>query len=150
MRSRTQRHKELLSLLKEQPLSNQIEVVRRMRARGFEVTQSSISRDFRLLQIAKLGGRYLPADEVVNDESDSGKDSRFVLGMSFAGDNLIVVKTKPGAAAITAAAIDEAEHPDVLGTIAGDDTVFLAVSSREAQQRVEAHIITLCREKGFQ
>ncbi len=149
MEGKSRRQAALLSELKSGNLSNQDEVVEAMRSRGFAVTQPSISRDFRELGIAKKGGVYIVPGELnrpVNYAAHSKGQRGFSEGRNLlpsmvhavcaAGSSLLVIKTEPGAAQVVAAAIDKREWNEVVGTIAGDDTVFLATGSKNAQRAI--------------
>ena len=98
---------------------------------GFEVTQSSVSRDLRELGVLKASGRYLvPPDEISRANGDFGALAQFVRTVRPAGTSLTVIRTTIGAAASVAVALDKAEWPEVVGTISGDDTIFIATSGR--------------------
>ena len=139
--TKTLRQKTLLELLASEALSSQQEVVRRMNESGFSATQPSISRDFRELGIVKLGGRYLAVDS--KEESlELSSETRvnpwaLIVELLPAGPHLLVAKTKIGAASLIATQLDSAGLRDIVGTIAGDDTVFVAVPGEAAQRRIE-------------
>jgi transcriptional regulator of arginine metabolism len=131
----------ILRILRETPVRKQDELVRLLRREGHEVTQSSISRDLRELGVLKASGRYLPPAEATSHvNSDFGMLRQFVRGLATAGTSLIVLKTTVGAAQSVAAAIDKAEWPEVVGTISGDDTIFLATDTARAQARAVARL----------
>lgn len=143
MESKINRQRELVTLLKSQAFRNQSEVVDAMRALGFEVTQPSISRDFRELGVVKLGGRYVPAGRQLHEmDTASGQVNAFTLVRSVktAGPNLVVIVTGAGAAPVVAAAIDRYAPDDIVGTIAGDDTVFVATTSVRGQSTILSYI----------
>lgn len=110
-----------------EPVNSQAELRRRLKARGFKASQATLSRDMAVIGVARAAGadgpRYLvdghggalPLDPV----------RRLVDGVDHS-DTLVVVRTKASAASTVARALDEAHLDDVLGTIAGDDTVFVA------------------------
>ncbi|HTH52222.1 MAG TPA: hypothetical protein VL501_09830, partial [Pyrinomonadaceae bacterium] len=94
---------------------------------GFQVTQASVSRDLDQLGVVKVNGAYsLPrVDE---------KRSQFgPVAFQTAGDNLIVAKTLSGLASAVTVRIDSADIPEIVGTIAGDDTIFIAVRDHKSQ-----------------
>jgi transcriptional regulator of arginine metabolism len=133
----------ILRILRGTPVRKQDELVRLLRREGHEVTQSSISRDLRELGVLKASGRYLPPTALaVNTHSDFHMLRQFVRSIATAGPSLIVVKTTIGAAQSVAAAIDKAEWPEIVGTISGDDTIFLATDTARAQ----AQAVTRLRE----
>ncbi len=101
------------------------------------MTQSSVSRDITALQLVKFDGAYrrpAPGSRVV--DPDERRIAEGVLTVDPAGDALVVLHTPPGEANRVAVAIDRLAWPDVVGTIAGDDTIFLAVKERDSQRRV--------------
>ncbi|MCB0322350.1 MAG: hypothetical protein KDD69_02220 [Bdellovibrionales bacterium] len=148
------RQRELVTLLEREELSSQGEVVRAMKRLGYDVTQPSISRDFKELGIAKLGGRYLAlqsrSEAPLAAVADRGVGDAMVRELKVAGPNLLVLRTRPGAASVVAAAIDAHPHPAVLGTIAGDDTVFVALSGAEAHSGVKKHFAVVWKQEGLQ
>lgn len=128
-------------LLREQEIHSQADLLRLLRKKGVRITQPSISRDLMELRVAKVHGRYLPADVLGTSDPPAGPElegvASFILGVSAAGPNLMVIKTPPGVAVPVALAIDRAEWPEVIGTIAGDDTLFVAIPGRREQARVQ-------------
>jgi transcriptional regulator of arginine metabolism len=125
---RDQRQREILAILRERPVGNQIELTEALAERGIQATQSSVSRDLRDLGIARVGGRYVPPVEGDEDEGGLPDVVRFVHGLKPAGAHLTVVFTATGAAQSVALAIDRAGWPEVVGTMAGDDTIFVATA----------------------
>ncbi|MFO1425474.1 MAG: hypothetical protein U1F11_00565 [Steroidobacteraceae bacterium] len=135
----SERRNAILRILRGAPVRKQVELVRLLRKEGHEVTQSSVSRDLRDLGVLKASGRYLPpAAETANTLGDFDTLRQFVRGVATAGPSLTVLRTTIGAAQSVAAAIDRAEWPEVVGTISGDDTIFIATATARAQaQAVE-------------
>lgn len=127
---KNERHEALLSIVREGPVLSQAELADKLSTRGFRVTQASVSRDLDELGIAKHGGSYeLPkAADFVSDFGNVRLDT--------AGDCLIVGKCAPGLASAITVQIDSSGISDIVGTIAGDDTIFVAVRDREAQATV--------------
>jgi transcriptional regulator of arginine metabolism len=137
--SRSARQQAILDILQEQKVTRQAEVVALLKSRGIAATQSSVSRDLRQLGIAKLGDRYGQARSSTND--DNPRPPRdFVRGTAPAGANLLVIRTAVGAAARVAVYLDRADWPEVVGTISGDDTVFVATDSVAGQRSVQARL----------
>ena len=135
METKLERQRALLSILRNRRLTSQGSVVRAMRSAGFSVTQPSISRDFQELGIVKLGGRYVSSSEM--QEPEPTPENFSVLEIKAAGPNISVLTTPAGAANLVAIRIDSQQIPGVVGTIAGDDTVFVALSGKAAQVRLE-------------
>ena len=133
--NRDRRHQEILAILRGTSVGSQGELVEALHHRGYLCTQSSVSRDLRDLGIARIAGHYVvPAR---NGDADVGfrEVLHFVRGARPAGSNLTVVFTSVGAAQSVALAIDRAAWSEVVGTMAGDDTIFVATASARDQQR---------------
>jgi transcriptional regulator of arginine metabolism len=140
------RRNAILRILRGTRVRKQDELVRLLREAGHEVTQSSISRDLRDLGVMKSAGRYLPPLEGARSAVDDfAAVRRFVRGVATAGDSLTVVRTTAGAAQSVAIAIDKADWPEVVGTISGDDTIFVATDTARAQAQLVARLRELFR-----
>lgn len=134
--ARARRQRALADLIRAEPLASQEEVTARLAAHGFQVNQATVSRDLEQLGAVKVkrGGvlGYALPDQI--GDSDWSADrlqrilSEWVRSVEAAG-NLVIVKTPPGSAHLVAHAIDHTPLPEVAGTIAGDDTLFIAVSN---------------------
>jgi transcriptional regulator of arginine metabolism len=127
----------LVRILRQSAVGRQAELVRLLRREGFEATQSSVSRDLRDLGVAKAADRYL-LPEVEDALSPSHFESvrAFVKSCRGAGPTLVVVRTTAGAAQSVALAIDKARWSEVVGTLAGDDTIFIACDTARGQRRL--------------
>ncbi|HUX73520.1 MAG TPA: hypothetical protein VMV25_06450 [Steroidobacteraceae bacterium] len=126
----------LAKIIREQAVGRQSELVDLLRKRGHAATQSSVSRDLRELGVAKLGRRYILSAAAAAPTSDFSTLRQFVGSRFTAGANLTVLKTKIGAAQSVAVAVDAAAWPEVVGTISGDDTIFIATRSARDQRRL--------------
>jgi transcriptional regulator of arginine metabolism len=136
-RQQIDRRNAILRILRGGVVRRQNDLAQLLKKEGFEVTQSSISRDLHELGVLKAGGRYLvPPDEISRANGDFGALSQFVRTVRAAGNSITVIRTTIGAAASVAVALDKAEWPEVVGTISGDDTIFLATADSRAQQRL--------------
>lgn len=138
------RHRQILSLVRRMRVTGQQQVVDLLLERGIEATQSSVSRDFAELGVVKVGGRYqAPRRDAAEQQLDQ-EIARYLRTIRPAGPSLTVVLTLTGAAQTVALAIDRSGWPEVVGTLGGDDTVFLAtVGAREQKkviQRLEAAV----------
>ena len=117
------------------PQPNQRKLVDRLRRLGFGATQSSISRDLSFLGAIKtVRGYELP--EVNRRDSDLQEIANLLRTVTPAGANLLVVRTATGAAQRVALFLDRRDWPEVAGTIAGDDTVFVATKNATDQRKV--------------
>jgi len=126
----------LAKIIREQTVGRQAELVEQLRKLGFEATQSSVSRDLRELGVAKRGDRYVLADASLLPKSDFTSLRQFVSGRQTAGANLTILKTHIGTAQSVAVAIDGARWPEVIGTISGDDTIFIATAGAREQRQL--------------
>ena len=143
-----QRRAVIEEILRREAIHNQLELVARLTERGLAVTQSSVSRDLHEIGAVRVEGRYLPPDALGAGEPHPAElvdVAGFVQGMAAAGPYLLVVKTPPGIAPLVALAIDRAAWPEVAGTVAGDDTFFVATAGRRQQARVEARLAGLVK-----
>ena len=135
------RRNAIVQLLRQGLVRKQGDLVHMLQRDGFTVTQSSVSRDLRDLGVLKAGGRYvMPPDEITRANGDFGALAQFVRQILPAGTCLTVVKTTIGSAASVAVAIDKAEWPEVVGTISGDDTIFVATNGEPAQEQLIARL----------
>lgn len=141
----TARHHAITRLLRSGGVRRQADLVRLLRAEGHAVTQSSVSRDLREIGVLKAAGGYvLPGDEAgTRAGSDFETLARFVRELRTAGPSLTVVKTDTGAAQSVALAIDRADWPDVVGTLSGDDTIFIATASARDQSALVKRLRSL-------
>src|SRR3954471_12264166 len=133
---REHRHREILSLLRRRRVASQGEIVVRLHERGIEATQSSVSRDLRDLAVAKVGGRYVAPLHHEGRSDDLRAAAHFLRTIRVAGPHLAVVLTVTGSAQAVGLALDQAEYPEVVGTLAGDDTVFVATATTSDQKRL--------------
>jgi transcriptional regulator of arginine metabolism len=126
-----QRHKAILEIVRGGEIASQEELMRGLKARRIEVSQSTLSRDIQELMLAKTGGVYtvVEAEPVkASEESLSRIIREFTLDIEEA-HNIVVVKTGPGHASTVSQALDDAGWPECIGSIAGENTVFVAVRS---------------------
>ena len=137
---REARHRAILEILDSQAISRQSELVRLLNQRGITATQSSISRDLRSLGIAKLGEAY----GAPNAPADTGDEQRLIGGyvrrLDTAGPHLLVVETAVGAAQRVAVFLDRTGWPEIVGTVSGDDTIFVATRNAGDQRRLSARL----------
>ena len=134
------RRKDLLRILRLGHAESQQAIVAALREAGHDVTQATVSRDLSELGATKVrlngGFVYRLPDEVPRGDADlvarnlARTLAEFVLDVRTA-DSLVVLKTAPGHASAVARAIDQAPPPQVVGTVAGDDTIFVATGARD-------------------
>lgn len=143
MQKKNTRQAALLKIVDHQPVSSQEELVRLLHEIGYEATQSSISRDVRELGLVRIQGRYVPAKRLDMEalaDVRSIYENELIKFCEPVGANMVVIKTPIGAASAVAVDLDRKEWPEIIGTVAGDDTIFVAVRSRAAQGRVLSRI----------
>jgi transcriptional regulator of arginine metabolism len=134
---RRKRHLKILELISTRAIRTQEALAEALASEGWEVTQSSVSRDITALRLVKSDGAYRrPLPGALVADPDQRRIAEGALTAEPAGGSLIVVHTPPGEANRVAVALDRLAWPDVVGTIAGDDTIFLAVKDDTAQRRV--------------
>ena len=141
--SKTARHKAILDLLEEGPVESQDWLQHRLERKGFEVGQATLSRDIHELRLVKGPEGYRRADLGAGVEgvlpSVMQLARQFVVEVRQA-QNLLVVKTTVGSAQPVAAALDASHWPEVVGTIAGDDTVLVIAADKKKAQALARHI----------
>ena len=148
-----QRHNAIRELIAHSLVSNQDELRRKLRRRGFEVTQATLSRDIHELRLSKGPGGYtLPNGNGSHGDAaaaiDDGPPSVAEMIDSFGlranqAMNQVVVRTAMGGAQPVAAALDREAWPEVVGTVAGDDTVLVICPDPRRAAEVEARLRTI-------
>lgn len=139
MKNRRQRR--ILEIVSNETIGTQKELAERLQQEGFETTQATISRDIKELLLVKvnIGGdryKYVIAQETpVTDAKLRMVLREFIVSYDFS-ENLLILNTAPGNANTVASAIDRARWPQVIGTLAGDDTVMLVIKPKEAVKDV--------------
>ena len=136
------RHQKIIELVDNYEIETQEELADRLREEGFQVTQATVSRDIRALKLSKVScgnGRQKYVAVKQDDTHLSAKYSR-VLKDGFVSmdkaQNILVIKTVSGMAMAVAAAVDAMEMEEIVGSIAGDDTIMAAVRSNEDVEAV--------------
>jgi transcriptional regulator of arginine metabolism len=122
------RQKKILSLIRAKRIGTQEDLTAHLERAGVTATQSSVSRDLVELGIIKHQGHYKVP------KATSGAAARGLLDLEMAGDALVVARCEPGLASSVAVEIDRVTIPEIVGTIAGEDTIFIAVTERKAQR----------------
>jgi len=144
---RRQRQLKILELISTHAISTQEELADALAREGWEVTQSSVSRDIAALHLVKVDGVYQRAASAqrARHDPDEQRIAEGVLTIDTAGDALLVLHTPPGEANRVGAALDRLAWPEVLGNISGDDTIFVALRNAAGQRRVLATMRRLVR-----
>ena len=124
-----ERQKRILNLIREKPIGTQEALRSHLEKAGVPATQSSVSRDLEALGVVKHHGRYaLP--------HANGDATRGLVSLDTAGQALVVAKCLPGRASSVAVEIDDAAISQIVGTLAGEDTIFIAVRDQKSQRAV--------------
>jgi len=146
MKVKNSRMEALKMLISSMELGSQEEVLQALEREGFKLTQATLSRDLKQLKVAKaasMNGKYvyvLPNDTMYKRVTrprtamEMLQTSGFI-SISFSG-NMGVIKTRPGYASSIAYNIDNSESPNIIGTIAGDDTIFIVIKEEATQDDV--------------
>ena len=122
-----ERQKRILNLIRAKRIGTQEELRAHLEQTGVPATQSSVSRDLEELGVLKHHGFYAMPHA-------NGDAARGLLGLDVAGDVLIVAKCLPGRASSVAVEIDDAAISEIVGTLAGEDTIFIAVRDQKSQR----------------
>ena len=145
--ARATRQLKILEIIAKYDIDTQEDLVAKLRQEGFNVTQATVSRDVKDMNIIKVlspdGRHYKYVAQQVQDNSATDKFHNMfkgvVLNVSY-GENIIVIKTESGSAAMAAALLDKLNFDGILGVIAGDDTIFVAVDTKENTPNVASKI----------
>lgn len=146
--SKAYRHEQILKLIRSRPLHSQTELAAALERRGLHISQVTLSRDLRDLGLVKSAAGYVVAppagDAAAARESGPATELGRIL-REFVRDlrpaqNLVVIKTEPGAAPTVAAALDAENWREVVGSLAGDDTVLLISADAAAGRRLLRHL----------
>ena len=133
------RRRTILEVLESHEIANQVHLQEVLEERGWSATQPQLSRDLRALHVAKEGGVYRTTERTTRLAA-----LRVLLrGAQAAGPNLVCVHGEPGAASAIARALEAEGIEGIVGTVAGDDTVFVAVERKSSGEEVLALIESL-------
>lgn len=133
---KTKRHRKILELIKENIVGTQEELADLLKQEGFRVTQATVSRDIKELALIKISvgnDRYrysLPTEITVSETRLRFMLKEFVLNYA-ASENILIVRTAPGNANAVASAMDNAQWAEILGSVAGDDTILVVARKKE-------------------
>jgi transcriptional regulator of arginine metabolism len=141
---REKRRQAILAIIGAETIGRQSLLVERLQSEGFQATQSGVSRDLREMNIVKEGDGYsAPSITTVGDTAKQlDVPEGFVRELDTAGANLTIVKTATGAAQRVAVFLDRSEWPEIVGTVSGDDTIFIATRDARAQKTLLAKLKT--------
>ena len=151
---KNKRQNKILELISEREIGTQEELAALLKEAGFRVTQATISRDIRELRITKMPiekgrQRYVSIQRDDPTDTDRERYKRILKDAIVSMDtaqNILVVRTNAGMAMAVGAAIDGIRFSSIVGSLAGDDTVFLAVKSKEEAEMILRRIETVTEE----
>jgi transcriptional regulator of arginine metabolism len=145
------RQNAIREIVGSRPVASQEELRQLLAERGWDVTQSTLSRDMRDLRLARVptasGTRYTTADAAVHDDGRAMLSSifpQFFVRLDSVRE-FLVVRTKIAGAQPIAEAIDAEDNPDILGTIAGENNILIICRSDAARERVAKRLLALSR-----
>ena len=139
---KSRRHRRIMDIINNQRVATQKELCEALRSNGFDVTQATVSRDIKELHLVKIpdgdGYRYaIPNAAAANRDQEKLRRimKESVIDINYS-ENIIVIKTLPGGAQSVASGIDSYKLEGLLGTVAGDDTIFVVVKPKKAVVKV--------------
>ena len=136
------RHEKIMELIHKYDIDTQEELAARLNEAGFKVTQATVSRDIRALKMTKVTGKNGKSHYAILKEAPHALEDKYARVLKDAlvsmdvGQNLLVIRTVPGMAVGVAAALDGQNWPEILGCIAGDDTIMCAAKTQEQAEHV--------------
>ena len=139
---KAERHAQILDIVSQQSIETQEELVEALHKRNFSVTQATVSRDIKELRLVKVLTEEGVYRYAAVTSADNKLTDRFVRMFSDsitsmqASGNLVVLRTLSGSANIAASIIDSLKHPDILGCVAGDDTILVIAKNAESVQNI--------------
>lgn len=143
------RHSKIIEIIKDYEVETQQELAQLLKTKGFDVTQATVSRDIKELRLVKILGRNGKYKYARSNEGNQLVSERFmklfkdaVIDIDIAS-NFVVVKTLVGSANAAAAAIDALDVEKIVGSIAGDDTIFLLLRTEKDAQEVREYFESL-------
>jgi transcriptional regulator of arginine metabolism len=146
--TKNQRQHRIIKLLESRPVNNQTQLVALLAEEGVDATQATVSRDLEDLGVVKVrlpGGDTayalpeLPTQQFAPDEHLRRVLGEWVVDVAHSG-NLVVLRTPPGSAHVVGSALDRAGLDDVIGTVAGDDTVLVVIDEETGGAAMAAHL----------
>jgi transcriptional regulator of arginine metabolism len=140
--TKAQRQAAILATISRASIRTQEDLAEALRNRGVEASQVTLSRDLRQLGVFKAPDGYREAGPEPRPEAAAALAGvvRQFLTEAIPAQNLVVLKTRPGGAAALALAIDRAHWPEVIGTVAGDDTILAVAPSHKAAETIAARL----------
>jgi len=149
MSSLEDRRRVILDAIAGRRIETQEQMVDALRERGIEASQASVSRDITALRLVKADGRWTaPPRQIPTTNPFEDRIAGRLLSVLPAGDHLMVLKTPPGEAQGVALALDGLEPEGIVGTVAGDDTIFAATVDAAAGTKLAKRLKNLIPTRG--
>ena len=147
MNSKTQRLSIIRKIIRSEYISSQEELIARLEECGVQVTQSTLSRDLKFMQVAKVPNKekgyvYVLPNSTLADHQISTNITDNIIQVAFSG-NLCVITTKPGYASAISVPIDSKGIPEILGSIAGDNNIILVLREDYSKSKMMAELTML-------
>ncbi|MBR5822048.1 MAG: ArgR family transcriptional regulator [Alistipes sp.] len=147
MNSKTQRLSIIRKIIRSEYISSQEELIARLEECGVQVTQSTLSRDLKFMQVAKVphkekGYVYVLPNSTISDHQISTNITDNIIQVAFSG-NICVITTKPGYASAISVPIDSKGIPEILGSIAGDNNIILVLREDFSKSKLMAELTML-------
>ena len=148
------RHEKIMELIEHYEIETQEELADRLQKEGFRVTQATVSRDIRELRLSKVPGQNGRQKYVLLNRKEHQMAEKYVgiLREAFVSmdcaQNILVIKTVSGMAMAVAAALDKIDWKEIVGCIAGDDTVMCAIRTLEDTKTVMTELDKIVRKQG--
>ena len=134
---KNKRHRMIREIVENQNIETQLQLTQELRKFGFDVTQATISRDIKELGLIKVvSSESLPAAVVVNNGDRSRRMFRDNVLKVLGAENMVLLKTLPGMANAVAACLDTMNWEAVLGSVAGDDTIFVLTPNSQCAKEL--------------
>jgi len=134
------RQGQILQVIRQRPIHTQEELAQALGAIGVHATQVTLSRDIRELRLAKSADGYRPVAAAPAGRDFAALAAEFLLDVRLA-QNLLVLKTSPGNANTVAVALDREQWPEIVGTVAGDDTILVVLPDAATAQAIRARLL---------
>lgn len=150
------RQGKIIEIIQRCDVGTQEELAERLKAEGFAVTQATVSRDIREMKLSKMptedgGQKYVFLEQIGRMENRYVHVLREAYTAAEAAQNILVVRTVSGMAMAVAAALDALKFPEIVGCIAGDDTIFVAAHTREEAEALAGKIrLTIAQEEAME
>ena len=142
--SKSYRHGQILKLIRSDRISTQEELAQALKKLGIQTTQVTLSRDIRELRLVKTVEGYAETSAEDASPQVATLAAEFLLDVR-AAQNLVVLKTAPGHANSVAVALDNEEWPEIVGTIAGDDTILVIAPDASTATRIRKKFLSLLK-----